>query len=57
VLESKKRYSIDDIQKLIPTASAESIFIILRHLISNNTDYAIEGDWSTPTSLEMRKNN
>ena len=57
VLESKKRYSIDEIQKSIPTSSAESIFIILRHLISNNTDYKIEGDWSTPKSLEILKIN
>ena len=55
ILESKKRYSIDEIQKSIPTSSAESIFIILRHLISNNSDFKIVGDWSKPKSLEILK--
>ncbi len=55
ILENNNVYSIDQIKKEIPSSSAESIFLILRHLHANNKDYKINGDWSNPLSLEITK--
>ncbi len=48
-------YTIDTLLQQIPESSAESIFIILRHLIANDDKYKVEGNWSDPRSLRIKK--
>ncbi|KGG15269.1 MULTISPECIES: glucose-6-phosphate isomerase [unclassified Prochlorococcus] len=57
VLLDQESYSIEQIMKKIPDSSAESIFIILRHLAANNSVYKVNGDWSEPRSLLIKKHN
>ncbi len=57
ILEQKTSYSINDIHKLIPGSTQESIFIILRHMLANNQDYKINGEWSDPFKLKIVKIN
>ena len=46
--------SIDELAQNL-NGSAESIFMILRHLVGNDRGYAAEGDWSNPLSLRFSK--
>ena len=46
--------SIDELAQSL-NGSAESIFMILRHLVGNDRGYAAEGDWSNPLSLRFSK--
>jgi len=55
ILEDKKQHSIKSIADKIPLSSAESIFIILRHLTSNNEIYNVIGDWSDPRTLMIKR--
>ena len=55
LLEDGSTKSINDIQKLIPDSSKESIFWILRHYIHNRNDYIVTGDWSNPIAMCFKK--
>ncbi len=57
ILNDHKSHSIEDIANRIPDSSPESIFMILRHLSSNNNKYNFEGDWCNPKSLLISRSN
>ena len=45
---------IDQINIDISDSTKESIFIILRHLTSNNSSYSLTGEWGDPNSLVFK---
>ena len=54
-LDTGEEMSLIKIQSLIPNSSIESIFLILRHLSHNGSNYTFSGEWNNPISLLFRK--
>tara|TARA_Y100001968_G_C19412052_1_gene746851 strand:- start:1516 stop:2139 length:624 start_codon:yes stop_codon:yes gene_type:complete len=50
-LKEGKRKSISDINADIPGSSEETIFLILRHIVKNDRNYIVNGDWNNPKTL------
>ncbi len=57
IVDNNYESSISFIKKKIPHSTEESIFIVLRHLSSNNKSIIVKGDWSNPRSLKIYKSN
>ncbi len=53
-LEDGKPRSIQDIYEKTNAKSKEYIYIILRHIITNSSEYTKEGSWSNPEALIVR---
>ena len=47
--------TIEEIDKCLEISDPETIFLILRQMCFNNINFNIEGDWSIPESLKIRK--
>jgi glucose-6-phosphate isomerase len=47
--------SIKEITSLLGISSAEPIFFIIRQMCFGNDDYLINGDWSKPTTIKIKK--
>ena len=50
-----EEYSIKEITSLIGNSSAEPIFFIIRQMCFGNDDYLINGDWSNPSTIKIKK--
>ena len=48
--------SIKEITSLLGNSSAEPIFFIIRQMCFGNDDYLINGDWSNPSTIRIKKN-
>ncbi|WP_269622947.1 glucose-6-phosphate isomerase [Prochlorococcus marinus] len=57
ILSDKKPYSINDIVSKLNHSSCESVFLIIRHISVNQDFYTINGDWSEPSSLIIKRTN
>ncbi|WP_320676830.1 glucose-6-phosphate isomerase [Prochlorococcus sp. MIT 1300] len=47
--------SLSNVQQAIECDSIESVFLIIRHLVLNNSEYVIHGSWANPVSLTFTK--
>ena len=47
--------SIKEITSLLGNSSAEPIFFIIRQMCFGNDDYLINGDWSNPNTIKIKK--
>ena len=47
--------SIKEITSLLGNSSAEPIFFIIRQMCFGNDDYLINGDWSNPSTIKIKK--
>ena len=47
--------SIKEITSLVGNSSAEPIFFIIRQMCFGNDDYLINGDWSNPSTIRIKK--
>ena len=47
--------SIKEITSLLKISSAEPIFFIIRQMCFGNDDYLINGDWSNPSTIKIKK--
>ncbi len=47
--------SIKEITSLLGISSAEPIFFIIRQMCFGNDDYLINGDWSNPNTIKIKK--
>ena len=54
-IEPLIKRAIAAINKRLESSDPESIFLILRQMCFNNKNFNIEGDWSIPESLKVRK--
>ncbi len=55
LLNDKKPRSISQIAMGTESGSNESIYFILRHILSNDDQYAKDGNWGDPNSIIFRK--
>ena len=55
LFEKNDFLTIDKIDTSLESSDPESIFLILRQMCFNNKNFNIEGDWSIPESLKIRK--
>ena len=55
LFEKNDFLTIEKINKSLENSDPESIFLILRQMCFNNINFNIEGDWSIPESLKIRK--
>ncbi len=55
LFEKNDSLTIEKINKSLESSDPESIFLILRQMCFNNKNFNIEGDWSIPESLNIRK--
>ena len=55
LFEKNDFLTIEKIIKSLESSDPESIFLILRQMCFNNKNFNIEGDWSIPESLNIRK--
>jgi len=55
LFEKNDVLTIANIDKSLENSDPESIFLILRQMCFNNKKFNIEGDWSIPDSLKIRK--
>tara|TARA_Y100001968_G_C19437936_1_gene760881 strand:- start:2781 stop:3509 length:729 start_codon:yes stop_codon:yes gene_type:complete len=52
---SVSKNNISQINDYLGGESHESIYFIMRHLVTNDKSYTFTGDWSDPASLEFTK--
>ena len=50
-----EEFSIKEITSLLGNSSAEPIFFIIRQMCFGNDDYLINGDWSNPSTIRIKK--
>ena len=55
LFEKNDFLTIERINKSLDNSDPETIFLILRQMCFNNKNFNIEGDWSIPESLKIRK--
>ena len=55
LLETGTAQTIAEINQAMGEDREESIFWILRHLVTNDRGYRAEGDWSKPTTLRFSR--
>ena len=55
ILSTGEELSINEITSLVEYSSSESIFFIIRQLCFGNDDYVINGDWSNPNTILIKK--
>jgi len=55
LFEKNDFLTIEKINKSLENPDPESIFLILRQMCFKNKNFKVEGDWSIPESLKIRK--
>tara|TARA_Y100001978_G_scaffold66543_2_gene59699 strand:- start:2780 stop:4384 length:1605 start_codon:yes stop_codon:yes gene_type:complete len=55
LLQSRRRYSFNEINESIKEGDKETFFFILRQLCFDNCDYIVTGTWSKPDTLIFQK--
>ena len=55
LLNNGDELSIKEITSHIGNSSAEPIFFIIRQMCFGNEDYLINGDWSNPSTIKIKK--
>ena len=55
ILNTGEELSINEITSLVGYSSSEPIFFIIRQMCFGNNDYVINGDWSNPNTILIRK--
>ena len=55
LFEKNDFLTIEKINERLENSDPESIFLILRQMCFNNNNFNIQGNWSVPDSLKIRK--
>jgi len=55
LFEKNDFLTIDKINKSLEISDLETIFLILRQMCFNNKNFNVDGDWSIPESLKIKK--
>jgi glucose-6-phosphate isomerase len=55
IFNNGEELSIKEITSLLGNSSAEPIFFIIRQMCFGNDDYLINGDWSKPSKIRIKK--
>ena len=55
ILNTGEELSINEITSLVGYSSSEPIFFIIRQMCFGNNDYVINGDWSNPNTILIKK--
>ena len=55
IFNNGEELSIKEITSLVGNSSAEPIFFIIRQMCFGNDDYLINGDWSKPNTIKIKK--
>ena len=50
-----QKCSINDLKQIINNSSEETIYFILRQMCFDNDNYIVEGEWSNPKSIKIKK--
>ena len=57
ILESGKKFTINNLKEIINNDNVETIFFILRQICFERKEYLVAGNWSNPESLTFQKIN